>query len=54
MLRKLTIDDYDTLFALWTNTPNMGLRSLDDSREGIAFSFAAILRQILALLKMVN
>lgn len=37
MLRKLTIDDYDALFGLWTNTPNMGLRSLDDSREGIAF-----------------
>lgn len=37
MLRKLTVDDYDALFALWTNTPNMGLRSLDDFREGIAF-----------------
>ncbi|MDO4320976.1 MAG: GNAT family N-acetyltransferase [Lachnospiraceae bacterium] len=36
MFRKITIDDYDALFAMWSNTPNMGLRSLDDSREGIS------------------
>lgn len=35
MIRTLTIDDYEALFAMWTSTPNMGLRSLDDSREGI-------------------
>lgn len=23
------------MFGLWKNTPNMGLRSLDDSRDGI-------------------
>ncbi len=34
-LRNLTIDDYDSLFDLWTRTPGMGLRSLDDSKEGI-------------------
>lgn len=36
MIRVMTIEDYPQLFALWENTPNMGLRSLDDSREGIA------------------
>lgn len=36
MLRKMSIDDYEKLFNLWENTPNMGLRSLDDSREGIS------------------
>lgn len=35
MIRKMTINDYDEIFDLWVNTPNMGLRSLDDSREGI-------------------
>ena len=37
MLRLMTIDDYDILIEMWKNTPNMGLRSLDDSREGISF-----------------
>lgn len=35
MIRKMTIGDYEAVFELWTNTPNMGLRSLDDSKEGI-------------------
>lgn len=34
-IRKMTIDDYEAVFDLWVNTPNMGLRSLDDSKEGI-------------------
>ncbi len=36
LLRVMTIADYDRAYALWTGTPGMGLRSLDDSREGIA------------------
>lgn len=36
MIRKMTIDDYGAVYELWANTPNMGLRSLDDSKEGIA------------------
>lgn len=32
----MTISDYPDLFTLWKNTPNMGLRSLDDSKEGIS------------------
>ena len=36
MIKKMTIDDYEKLFEMWQNTPNMGLRSLDDSKEGIS------------------
>lgn len=37
MIKKMTIDDYEKLFEIWQSTPNMGLRSLDDSKEGISF-----------------
>lgn len=36
MIRKMTTDDYEELFNLWINTDGMGLRSLDDSKEGIS------------------
>ena len=36
MIKVMTINDYEELFELWINTPNMGLRSLDDSKEGIS------------------
>ena len=36
MIKVMTISDYENLFAMWKNTPNMGLRSLDDSKEGIS------------------
>lgn len=36
MIKVMSIDDYRELFNLWKETPNMGLRSLDDSEEGIA------------------
>jgi len=32
----MTINDYEQVYALWVNTPNMGLNNLDDSKEGIA------------------
>lgn len=35
MVRVMSIEDYPALIALWKRTPNMGLRSLDDSEEGI-------------------
>lgn len=38
MIKKMSMDDYQSLILMWQNTPNMGLRSLDDSREGI-FAF---------------
>jgi ribosomal protein S18 acetylase RimI-like enzyme len=31
----MTIDDYDQVYTLWLNTPNMGLNNLDDSKNGI-------------------
>jgi len=34
-IRKMTIADYEPIYRLWTNTDGMGLRSIDDSREGI-------------------
>ncbi|HHV11958.1 MAG TPA: GNAT family N-acetyltransferase [Clostridiales bacterium] len=36
MIRNFTMEDYDEVYQLWKATPGMGLRSLDDSREGIA------------------
>ena len=35
-LKVMTIDHYEALFDLWKSTPGMGLRSLDDSKEGIS------------------
>lgn len=35
-IRKMTIDDYENVYKLWTNTAGMGMRSIDDSKEGIA------------------
>lgn len=31
----MSIEDYDSVYQLWTNTQGMGMRSVDDSREGI-------------------
>lgn len=35
MIRKMTIDDYDSVYQLWLCTPGMGLNNVDDSRAGI-------------------
>ena len=35
MLRVMTIDDYDQVYALWKTNKGCGIRSVDDSREGI-------------------
>ena len=35
IIRKMTIDDYESVYTLWLNTPNMGLNNLDDSKDGI-------------------
>lgn len=32
----MTIDDYDEVYALWKQIHGFGIRSVDDSREGIA------------------
>ncbi|SMC19761.1 Ribosomal protein S18 acetylase RimI [Clostridium acidisoli DSM 12555] len=34
-IRKMTIDDYKAVYELWNNTPGMGMRNVDDSKEGI-------------------
>lgn len=34
-IRKMTIEDYEGVYHLWTSTPGMGLNNLDDSKEGI-------------------
>lgn len=35
MVRIMTIEDYDGVYALWTKIRGFGLRSVDDSREGV-------------------
>jgi len=36
IIREMTINDYDNVYALWANTANMGLRDIDDSKDAIA------------------
>ncbi len=35
MVRVMTIEDYEEVYALWNSIHGFGIRSLDDSREGI-------------------
>lgn len=35
MLRAMTIDDYDEVYKLWTGIKGFGIRSVDDSRQGV-------------------
>lgn len=34
-IRLLQIEDYESVYRLWLNTPGMGLNTEDDSKEGI-------------------
>ena len=34
-IRKMTIDDYDGLYALWMTIKGFGIRSIDDSYIGV-------------------
>ncbi len=34
-IRKMTIDDYNSVYALWLSCKGMGINNVDDSREGI-------------------
>lgn len=36
IIRLMSIEDYDKVYALWLSCKGMGLNNLDDSREGIA------------------
>lgn len=35
MIRQFTMEDYDEVYELWIRIPGVGLRSMDDSREGM-------------------
>ena len=35
LIREMKIEDYDNVFALWKTIKGFGIRSVDDSREGI-------------------
>ena len=35
MVRVMTCEDYDEVYALWMSIHGFGIRSMDDSREGI-------------------
>lgn len=35
IIRKMTVDDYDGLYKLWMGISGFGIRSIDDSQEGI-------------------
>ena len=35
MIRVMTIQDYDGVYALWKKIRGFGIRSIDDSREGV-------------------
>lgn len=34
-IRKMMMNDYDEVYALWMSCPGMGLNNLDDSKDGI-------------------
>ena len=34
-IREMKIEDYDNVFALWKTIKGLGIRSVDDSKEGI-------------------
>ncbi|MBQ5633109.1 MAG: hypothetical protein IIU99_08385 [Treponema sp.] len=35
-IRKMTIADYEKVYALWMSCKNMRFNDIDDSKEGIA------------------
>lgn len=36
IIREMTIEDYDEVYQLWESIRGFGIRTLDDSKEGIA------------------
>ena len=36
MVRNMTIEDYEGVYALWKKIKGFGIRSIDDSKEGVA------------------
>lgn len=35
-IREMKIEDYDQVYKLWKKIKGFGIRSIDDSREGVA------------------
>lgn len=35
LIRTMTIDDYEAVYQLWSGTAGVGMRTLDDSRDGV-------------------
>lgn len=35
IIREMTIEDYDSVYNLWMSIQGFGIRSVDDSREGV-------------------
>ena len=35
-IRVMTIEDYEKVYGLWKTIRGFGIRSMDDSREGVA------------------
>lgn len=35
IIRKMTIEDYDGVYALWSSIIGFAIRSIDDSKEGV-------------------
>ena len=34
-IRQMTIDDYEEVYKLWQGIHGFGIRSIDDSKEGV-------------------
>lgn len=34
-IREMTVEDYENVYALWKTIKGFGIRSIDDSREGV-------------------
>jgi len=37
MIRTMTIEDYDAVYALWSSLPGIGLHTHEDSRDGMGY-----------------
>ena len=35
MIREMRMEDYDQVYALWNEIKGFGIRTVDDSREGV-------------------
>ena len=35
VIREMKLEDYDEVYALWKTIKGFGIRSMDDSREGV-------------------